>query len=156
MYSTKSKTASNYVQYDQGEDRWLSTLIIQQGYYNVYCSAADSMTYSPETFTEYFNQRRRWIPSTMANLIDFILDYKHILRTNTRVSIFYVFYILINFVASLLGPSTIMLMVADTLNVSFDFNIWPAYIVAVAPAALFAIVCFKCKNDTQIKGSLYF
>lgn len=30
VYTTKSKTAANYVQYDQGEDRWLSTLLIQQ------------------------------------------------------------------------------------------------------------------------------
>ena len=50
IYVAKSSEASEYVQYDQGEDRWLSTLIIQQGYYIAYCSAADSMTYSPETF----------------------------------------------------------------------------------------------------------
>ena len=30
MYTIKSKSAANYVQYDQGEDRWLSTLLIQQ------------------------------------------------------------------------------------------------------------------------------
>jgi hypothetical protein len=35
---------------NKGEDRWLSTLLVQQGYYIVYCSAAISMTYSPETF----------------------------------------------------------------------------------------------------------
>jgi chitin synthase len=50
IYTINSNEAHHYVQYDQGEDRWLSTLIIQQGYYNVYCSAANSYTYSPETF----------------------------------------------------------------------------------------------------------
>lgn len=68
---------------------------------------------------EYYNQRRRWIPSTMANLIDFLKDYKHILRVNQRVTLLFVFYILINFIASLLGPSTVILMLADTLYASF-------------------------------------
>lgn len=50
VYTTKSTEPSHCVQYDQGEDRWLSTLIVQQGYYITYCSAATSYTYSPETF----------------------------------------------------------------------------------------------------------
>ena len=49
-YATRSNKARHYVQYDQGEDRWLTTLIIQQGYYIVYCSSATCMTYSPEGF----------------------------------------------------------------------------------------------------------
>lgn len=109
------------------------------------------MTYAPETFKEYFNQRRRWIPSTMANLIDFILDYKHILKTNARVTIFYVIYIFVNFIASLLGPSTIVLMIADTLNVSFELNTWLAYSLAVSPGVFYVWVCLKCKTDAQIK-----
>jgi len=108
------------------------------------------MTYAPETFKEYFNQRRRWIPSTMANLIDFLIDYKHILKTNTRVTMFYVIYIFVNFITSLLGPSTIVLMIADTLNVSFEFNVWLAYLLAIFPGAFYVWVCFKCKTDTQI------
>ena len=87
----------------------------------------------------------------MANLIDFIFDYKHILKTNARVTLFYVVYILVNFIASLLGPSTIILMVADTLNVSFEINVWLAYLLAVSPGAFYVWVCLKCKNDMQIK-----
>lgn len=30
VYITKANEPGHYVQYDQGEDRWLSTLIIQQ------------------------------------------------------------------------------------------------------------------------------
>ena len=53
-YAIKSTEASHYVQYDQGEDRWLSTLLIQQGYTIQYCSAAVSYTYCPETFFVIF------------------------------------------------------------------------------------------------------
>ena len=31
-YTTMSTEASHYVQYDQGEDRWLSTLLLKRGY----------------------------------------------------------------------------------------------------------------------------
>lgn len=133
IYVTKAHEANDFVQYDQGEDRWLSTLIIQQGYFISYVSAADSMTYAPETFHEYYNQRRRWIPSTIVNLIDFLKDYRHVLRVNGRITWFFVFYIFINFMASLLGPSTVLIMIADTLQnaygklnqlVNMISNIW--------------------------------
>ncbi|RNA28824.1 chitin synthase, partial [Brachionus plicatilis] len=139
----------------RGEDRWLSTLIIQQGYYVAYCSAATSYTYSPETFNEYYNQRRRWIPSTMANLIDFLLDYKHILKVNQRVTYLFVCYILVNFFASILGPATITLMIADTLNASLELNLWLAYFLAVLPTFIFIVACFSLKNDAQIKVAAF-
>lgn len=31
-YATRATEARHYVQYDQGEDRWLCTLILQMGY----------------------------------------------------------------------------------------------------------------------------
>jgi hypothetical protein len=55
----------------------------------------------------------------MANLIDFLTDYKHILNVNSRITFLYIFYIFINFIASILGPATITLMIADTFNTSF-------------------------------------
>ena len=58
-----------------GEDRWLCTLLLQQGYKVEYCAAADASTFAPETFREFYNQRRRWIPSTLANMTDLLSDY---------------------------------------------------------------------------------
>ena len=49
-YQTKSSEARHYVQYDQGEDRWLCTLLLQEGYRVEYCAASDALTYAPETF----------------------------------------------------------------------------------------------------------
>jgi len=31
-----------------GEDRWLCTLMLQQGYRVEYCAASDALTYAPE------------------------------------------------------------------------------------------------------------
>lgn len=49
-YCTKSVEARHYVQYDQGEDRWLCTLLLQEGYRVEYCAASDALTYAPESF----------------------------------------------------------------------------------------------------------
>lgn len=66
----------HFVQYDQGEDRWLSTLMLKQGYRIEYAAASDAETYAPEGFEEFFNQRRRWTPSSIANTVDLLMDYK--------------------------------------------------------------------------------
>lgn len=65
-----------------GEDRWLCTLLLQAGYKVEYNAAADAFTFAPEGFDEFFNQRRRWGPSTMANILDLIMDAQNVIRTN--------------------------------------------------------------------------
>jgi chitin synthase len=59
-----------------GEDRWLSTLLLKQGYRIEYEASADAETYAPEGFDEFFNQRRRWTPSSIANTLDLLGDYR--------------------------------------------------------------------------------
>jgi len=34
----------------KGEDRWLCTLLLQEGYRVEYCAASDALTYAPESF----------------------------------------------------------------------------------------------------------
>lgn len=48
--------------------------MLQQGYRVEYCAASDALTFAPELFNEFYNQRRRWGPSTMANTIDLLSD----------------------------------------------------------------------------------
>lgn len=101
-YTQTSSNASDYVQYDQGwympclkirvtcislsiftqrpslmstflgEDRWLCTLLLQQGWRVEYNAASDAYTNSPQEFKEFYNQRRRWGPSTLANTLDLL------------------------------------------------------------------------------------
>ena len=46
-YTTKSEAPEHYVQYDQGEDRWLCTLLLQRGYRVEYSAASDAYTHCP-------------------------------------------------------------------------------------------------------------
>ncbi|XP_052809564.1 chitin synthase chs-2-like [Mya arenaria] len=68
-YKGKVGNAFDFLTMDMGEDRWLCTLMVQSGRRIDYCAKADCKTYCPDTFEEFFKQRRRWILSTLANHI---------------------------------------------------------------------------------------
>ena len=75
-----------------GEDRWLCTLLLQQGYRIDYSACADALTYAPESFAEFFNQRRRWSPSTLANIMDLLGSWRTTTRLNDNISRLYMLY----------------------------------------------------------------
>ncbi|KJH49747.1 Chitin synthase [Dictyocaulus viviparus] len=149
-YASKSEEPIDYIQYDQGEDRWLCTLLLQRGYRVEYCAASDALTFAPEGFNEFFNQRRRWIPSTIANVIDLLKDYKNVVSVNESISIWYILYQMVMLVSSILGPGTIFLMVVGAISISFNLDtIWSLLIVTL-PVATFCIVCLTAKPEKQL------
>lgn len=75
-----------------GEDRWLCTLILQRGYRVEYSAASDAYTHCPEGFNEFYNQRRRWVPSTIANIMDLLQDAKRTIKINDNISMPYIAY----------------------------------------------------------------
>uniref|UniRef100_A0A8C9XJS5 chitin synthase n=1 Tax=Sander lucioperca TaxID=283035 RepID=A0A8C9XJS5_SANLU len=143
-YSTKSTEASQYIQYDQGEDRWLCTLLLKQGWRVEYNAAADAYTNAPENFGELYNQRRRWGPSTMANVVDLLGSTSTISNRNRSMSKPFMFYQLFAIASSILAPATICLMIAGWCLVI-------ALVLAVIPPIIYLVLCFKLKSETQIK-----
>jgi len=83
---------SLYNIYGAGEDRWLCTLLLQRGYRVEYSAASDAYTQCPESFDEFYKQRRRWIPSTMANILDLLMDAKRTVKINNNISYLYIVY----------------------------------------------------------------
>lgn len=75
-----------------GEDRWLCTLMLQRGWQVAYSAASDSYTHCPEAFDEFYNQRRRWVPSTMANIMDLLQNSKQTITNNDSISGLYIAY----------------------------------------------------------------
>jgi chitin synthase len=150
-YADKATEASHYVQYDQGEDRWLCTLLLQEGYRVDYCAASDALTYAPETFKEFFNQRRRWMPSTIANILDLLRDARHTILVNENISFFYIIYQGFLLASTILGPGTILLTVASSFRTVFtSLTLAESYTLAVAPAVFYLIICLKTKPETQV------
>lgn len=62
-------------------------------------------------FTCHF-QRRRWGPSTMANIVDLLGSATLISQRNPSMSRAYMLYQLFNLASSILAPSTVILMIA--------------------------------------------
>lgn len=133
-----------------GEDRWLCTLMLQQGYRIEYCAAAEALTFAPEEFREFFNQRRRWLPSTMANILDLLLSYKRTTRNNSNISYLYIIYQIILFASSVLGPSTVLLAMQSAVRTVFSTSTIVAYIMIYGPTLIFIFICLKFKSQTQL------
>ncbi|NP_001245291.1 chitin synthase A [Bombyx mori] len=148
-YTLKSDEARHYVQYDQGEDRWLCTLLLQRGYRVEYSAASDAYTHCPEGFSEFYNQRRRWVPSTIANIMDLLVDYKHTIKINDNISSPYIAYQMMLMGGTILGPGTIFLMLVGAFVAAFRIDNWTSFEYNLYPIMLFMFVCFTMKSEYQ-------
>lgn len=149
-YTTRSDEARHYVQYDQGEDRWLCTLLLQRGYRVEYSAASDAYTHCPEGFNEFYNQRRRWVPSTLANIMDLLGDAKRTIAINENISLMYIFYQMLLMGGTILGPGTIFLMLVGAFVAAFRIDNWTSFYYNIIPILLFMFVCFTCKANIQL------
>ncbi|XP_076823366.1 chitin synthase chs-2-like isoform X2 [Clavelina lepadiformis] len=149
-YTTPPSKDIHYIQWDQGEDRWLCTLLLKQGWKIEYCAASDSYTFAPEDFKEFYNQRRRWSPSTMANVIDVLRDASLVVKKNQYVSWGYIIYQIALMVASLLGPATVIMVVQGAYQYVFNWSLTLSLLVSLVPVVFFVIICFTVSADVQV------
>lgn len=149
-YTTKSTRASEYVQYDQGEDRWLCTLLLQQGWRVEYNAASDAYTNSPQEFKEFYQQRKRWGPSTLANTLDLLHSGSETVKRNSSISRLYIFYQMFTVGSSILGPASVTLMIAGAFQFVFKITGTLSIIIASIPPVFYIILCFLTKANTQI------
>lgn len=149
-YTTKSTEAIDYLQYDQGEDRWLSTLLLQQGWKIEYCAAADVYTQCSESFEDFYIQRQRWTPSTIANIYDLLSDSKRTVSMNEYISTPYIWYQYALMIGTILSPETIFIILANSLKTTFNWDDINSFVVAGIPIIFFIVICFYASNDIQI------
>lgn len=149
-YTTVSTKPRHYIQYDQGEDRWLCTLLLKQRFRVEYAAASDAYTHSPEGFFEFYKQRRRWIPSTIANILDLLTDAKLIVKKNNSISMWYILYQMLLMLGNVLGPGTIFLMVVGAFVTVFDIDIWTSFLWNFIPLLFFMIICYCCEQKFQV------
>lgn len=159
-----------------GEDRWLCTLLLQRGYRVEYSAASDAYTHCPEGFSEFYNQRRRWVPSTIANIMDLLVDYKHTIKINDNISTPYIAYQVEYFSkkqkrwrmkfrlhhkifhlsqmmlmgGTILGPGTIFLMLVGAFVAAFRIDNWTSFEYNLYPIMIFMFVCFTMKSEIQV------
>ncbi|KAI6207611.1 Chitin synthase [Aphelenchoides besseyi] len=149
-YTKTATEPRHFVQYDQGEDRWLSTLLLKQGYRIEYAAASDAETYAPEGFEEFFNQRRRWTPSSIANTIDLLADYKLAAKNNESISMAYILYQMTVIGFSMLGPAIIFSMLVYAQVSAFAMDSARVLFYNATPVCLFIASCFLFDSSVQL------
>jgi len=103
-------------------------------------------------FYEFYNQRRRWTPSTMANILDLLLDFKNVTKRNNDISMLYVAYQMLLMVSSILTPGTIFLMILGAINMAYpQLSLYWALVLNLVPVGIFIVLCYVAKSDTQVR-----
>eukprot|EP00090_Calanus_glacialis_P012185 TRINITY_DN20664_c0_g1_i1.p1 TRINITY_DN20664_c0_g1~~TRINITY_DN20664_c0_g1_i1.p1 ORF type:complete len:790 (-),score=189.70 TRINITY_DN20664_c0_g1_i1:107-2401(-) len=148
-YNTDSTEPLHCIQYDQGEDRWLCTLLIERGWRVEYCAVSDSYTACPETFSEFYNQRRRWTPSTVANLLEILKSWKMLIKQG-NLSIFHVLYQILMLAGTAIGPGSIFILLVGGLQMTIEMSYWASFICNLIPVTIFILICLFGKPKHQI------
>ncbi|XP_029657956.2 chitin synthase chs-2-like isoform X2 [Octopus sinensis] len=155
-YSTTVNEAFDFLIKDMGEDRWFCTLMLQNGWRIDYCAVATNSTHCPDGFDEFFKQRRRWIVSTIANLILVVKESRLMMKFNRHISVFFIIYQFVLLLATVIGPATVILVVSGGLQ--YGWSISPTYsiIIQYVCSALFIIICLSTSGDFQLKVAKIF
>lgn len=125
--------------------------MLQRGWRIEYCAASDSYTHAPEGFAEFYTQRRRWAPSTMANIMDLLGDYKRTVEVNENISYLYIGYQAFLMLGTILSPGTIFLMIVSAMNTVMNFQSETSLLINLGPLLIFTFVCLKFEeNDIKI------
>ena len=89
---------------------------IQSGWRLEYCAAAEISTFCPDDFDEFFKQRRRWLPSTLANQILLLTQWRQtISRFNKQISNLFLVYQALLLFSTLLNPAVSILVIVGEL-----------------------------------------
>ena len=148
-YSEEVTSAFDFLTKDMGEDRWLCTLLVENGWRLEYCAISRDETFCPEDFDEFFKQRRRWIPSTVANLWLLVSSAKKITRNNKTINFLFILYQLLIILSTIISPATVILIISASLAQS---HVYQAILTGslVIISLLYGLVCLYTNQKTQL------
>ena len=150
-YSSSVRTGFQFLTKDMGEDRWLCTLLIKKGWRLEYSAVSQDRTYCPETFEEFYKQRRRWIPSTIANLALLIKDYSSITSNNNSITILFILYQFLIVFSSMISPATVILIIVTGIKaLDHSVNDIALTIVLGIISVLYGVICIYATQKTQL------
>lgn len=84
---------------------------VQSGWRLEYCAMASNSTYCPDSFEEFFKQRRRWIPSTLANQVLLLKEWNTVSSRNTNISFMFRIYQALLLFSTLVNPAVSILLI---------------------------------------------
>lgn len=91
------------------------------------------------------------MPSTVFNIVDLLADYKNTVYANSNISMLYMIYQGALLISTIVGPATVIMMIAGANMVVFKVDVMWGYIIALAPATFYFILCFYAKAKLQVQ-----
>ena len=152
-YSTEVSNATEFLMKDMGEDRWLCTLLIKKGWRLEYCAISEDQTYCPNDFNEFYKQRRRWIPSTIANLAMLIFDFKTINKENDSISFPFILFQALMVFSTMISPATVILVIASGLQSAYKIpnsGILAIIMILIIVSVIYGIICLVASQKMQL------
>lgn len=131
--------------------------MMKSGYMLTYCAISKATTYCPNTFDVFFNQRRRWITSSVANVYDLLRDSKTVVQNRGISYLFYAF-VIYTLCSTLIGPGTTILVLCGGLEYGVRVSTTWAYLLVGGVAAAYAALCLitdKERKSLHIKVAYY-
>jgi len=152
-YASSVECALDFLTKDMGEDRWLCTLMIERGWRLDYCASSTDITYCPESFDEFYKQRRRWGPSTLANQAVLIQTQSKMRRNNDDINLVFIVYQVLMLVSTVIGPGTVLLLLSSGLHAAYPsyVDLTTMFFVNLAVVLGYVYICLYYKQDTQLK-----
>ncbi|XP_060561280.1 chitin synthase chs-2-like [Ruditapes philippinarum] len=150
LYATDIEEAGEFLTKNMGEDRWLCTLLVQKGWRIEYCATAKDYTHCPESFDEYFKQRRRWIVSTMANQWLLIKEWSNGKTDKLHVPFLFMVYQIVLLFSTVIGPSSIILVLSGGLKYGKDWSSTVTIPIQIIACICYAIVCILFPQKIQL------
>lgn len=131
-----------------GEDRYLTTLLLKHfpNMRTKFTAEARCHTVVPEKWTVLLSQRRRWINSTVHNLLElFLLD-----QLCGFCCFSMRFIVLIDLFATFVQPATILYILYLIYAVTFTIEVFPVLsIILLAAIYGFQVIIFILKREWQ-------
>lgn len=116
-----------------------------------YTTESNASTFVPEGFYQLYNQRRRWTPSTIANIVDLLISWKEITEKNDNISVLYISYHLCLLISTLLTPGTIFMLIVGSIIISFQWiHSFVILIVNIIVVSVFMLACVCASTQKQV------
>ena len=149
-YSSEVSSPIEFLMKDMGEDRWLCTLLVEKGWRLDYCAISKNYTYSPVEFDEFFKQRRRWIPSTMANLWLLISKGRKITSKSESIGWLFIIYQIFIIISTAIAPATVILIISSSLKISFKIETTAVLVILILISVIYGVICIYATQKTQL------
>ena len=81
----------------------MCTLMVQKGWRLAYSAAAEDSTFCPDMFDEFYKQRRRWMPSSLANQALLVSEWKVTVLANEHVGSLFMTFQVFLMVSTIIG-----------------------------------------------------